>query len=140
MTIERMEDRHIAEIAEIEKACFEHPWSAEGLRAELGRGLFFAAVEDGTTVGYAGCQTVLDEGYITNVAVLPSFRRRGIAEQLLRELIRQAKGLSFLTLEVRSSNDAAAALYEKMGFQRVGVRKNFYSAPQENAVLMTRYL
>jgi len=55
-------------------------------------------------------------------------------------MISHAKGLSFLTLEVRESNVAAAALYEKMGFQRVGVRKNFYSAPQENAVLMTRYL
>lgn len=139
MTIERMEERHIEDIAAIEKACFRHPWSADGLREELGRGLFLAAVEDGMTVGYVGCQTVLDEGYITNVAVLPAFRRCGIAERLLRTLLERAEGLSFVTLEVRESNRPAAALYEKMGFSRVGVRKGFYTEPTEDAVLMTRY-
>lgn len=139
MTIERMEERHIEDIAAIEKACFRHPWSADGLREELGRGLFLAAVEDGVTVGYVGCQTVLDEGYITNVAVLPAFRRRGIAERLLGALLERAEGLSFVTLEVRESNQAAIALYEKMGFSRVGIRKGFYTEPTEDAVLMTRY-
>lgn len=139
MTIERMEERHIEDIAAIEKACFQHPWSADGLREELGRGLFLAAVEDGVTVGYVGCQTVLDEGYITNVAVLPEFRRRGIAERLLGALLQQAEGLSFVTLEVRESNQPAIALYEKMGFSRVGIRKGFYTEPTEDAVLMTRY-
>lgn len=139
MTIERMEERHIEDIAAIEKACFRHPWSADGLREELGRGHFLAAVEDGVTVGYVGCQTVLDEGYITNVAVLPAFRRRGIAERLLGALLERAEGLSFVTLEVRESNRPAAALYEKMGFLRVGVRKKFYTEPTEDAVLMTRY-
>lgn len=139
MTIERMEERHIEDIAAIEKACFRHPWSADGLREELGRGLFLAAVEDGVTVGYVGCQTVLDEGYITNIAVLPAFRRRGIAERLLGALLERAEGLSFVTLEVRESNRPAAVLYEKMGFLRVGVRKKFYTEPTEDAVLMTRY-
>ena len=140
MTVERMEERHIEGIAAIEKQCFRHPWSADGLREELGKGIFLAAVEDGTVAGYVGCQTVLDEGYITNVAVLPAFRRRGVAECLLGELVRQAEGLSFLTLEVRASNRPAAALYEKMGFSRVGVRPWFYTGPAEDAVLMTRYL
>lgn len=139
MTVERMEERHIEGIAAVEKACFRHPWSADGLREELGRGLFLAAVEGEAVVGYVGCQTVLDEGYITNVAVLPSCRRRGIAEALLRELLRQAEGLAFVTLEVRASNRPAAALYEKLGFARVGVRKGFYRDPAEDAVLMTRY-
>lgn len=139
MTIERMEERHIEGIAAIEKSCFRHPWSADGLREELGRGLFLAAVEDGVTVGYVGCQIVLDEGYITNIAVLPAFRRRGIAERLLGALLERAEGLSFVTLEVRESNRPAAALYEKMGFSRVGVRKGFYTEPTEDAVLMTRY-
>ena len=139
MTVERMEERHIEGIAAVEKACFRHPWSADGLREELGRGLFLAAVEGEAVVGYVGCQTVLDEGYITNVAVLPSCRRRGIAEALLRELLRQAEGLAFVTLGVRASNRPAAALYEKLGFARVGVRKGFYRDPAEDAVLMTRY-
>ncbi len=140
MTVERMEERHLAGIAAVERACFRRPWSEEGLREELGRGIFLAAVEKGSVIGYVGCQTVLDEGYITNVAVLPAFRRCGVAERLLRELIRQAEGFAFLTLEVRESNAAAAALYQKMGFSSVGVRKAFYVDPAEDAVLMTRYL
>lgn len=140
MTVETMAQRHIAGIAEIERQCFPEPWSEDALREELGKGLFLAAVEDGTVTGYVGCQTVLDEGYITNVAVLPAFRRRGVAERLLTALLGQAQGLAFVTLEVRASNAAAIALYEKLGFERAGVRRGFYRAPKEDAVLMTKYL
>ena len=89
--------------------------------------------------GYVGCQTVLDEGYITNVAVSPDFRRRGAARLLIAELIARAKekGLAFVTLEVRESNAPAIALYAGVGFAPVGTRKNFYSNPAENALLMT---
>ena len=84
---------------------------------------------------------LLDEGYITNVAVFPSCRRQGVAEALLHELLHRAdeKKLAFVTLEVRASNAPAIALYEKNGFQPVGVRKNYYSAPTEDGVLMTNY-
>ncbi len=140
MTVETMAQRHIAGIAEIERQCFPEPWSEDALREELGKGLFLAAVEDGTVTGYVGCQTVLDEGYITNVAVLPAFRRRGVAERLLTALLGQAQGLAFVTLEVRASNAAAIALYEKLGFERAGVRRGFYRAPKEDAVLMTKHL
>lgn len=134
-----MEPRHIADIAALERQCFAEPWSEAALREELGRGIFLAAVEDGTAVGYAGCQIVLDEGYITNVAVSPAFRRRGVAERLLTELLERARELAFVTLEVRASNAAAVALYEKLGFARVGVRRGFYRQPTEDALLMTRY-
>ena len=89
-----------------------------------------------------GCQTVLDEGYITNVAVSPDCRRQGIGRALIAELAERAKraGLAFVTLEVRASNTPAIALYEGAGFKPVGVRKNFYTAPSEDAVLMTLYL
>lgn len=137
-----MAERHLAALAAIEKACFHAPWSETMLREELGKGIFLVAERDGAAVGYVGCQTVLDEGYITNVAVSPDCRRQGVARALLDELKARAvqAGLSFVTLEVRASNAPAIALYEGAGFVRVGVRKNFYTAPTEDAVLMTLFL
>lgn len=142
MTIVPMAERHLAALAEIEKACFHAPWSESMLREELGKGIFLVAERDGQAVGYVGCQTVLDEGYITNVAVSPDARRQGIARTLIEKLTAEARaaGLAFVTLEVRASNAPAIALYEGAGFGRVGVRKNFYTAPTEDAVLMTLFL
>ena len=142
MTVVPMEERHLDTPAEIEKACFHAPWSADMLREELGKGIFLVAEQDGAVAGYVGCQTVLDEGYITNVAVSPDCRRQGIGRALIAELTERAKraGLAFVTLEARESNAPAITLYEGAGFRRVGVRKNFYTAPAEDAVLMTLFL
>ena len=142
MTVVPMEERHLDTLAEIEKVCFHAPWSADMLREELGKGFFLVAEQDGAAVGYVGCQTVLDEGYITNVAVSPACRRQGIGRALVGALASHARGqgLSFVTLEVRASNAPALALYEGAGFRRVGVRKNFYTARAEDAVLMTLFL
>ena len=142
MTDVPMEERHLDTLAEIEKACFHAPWSADMLREELGKGIFLVAEQDGAVAGYVGCQTVLDEGYITNVAVSPDCRRQGIGRALIAELTERAKraGLAFVTLEARESNAPAITLYEGAGFRRVGVRKNFYTAPAEDAVLMTLFL
>ncbi|MFR8735906.1 MAG: ribosomal protein S18-alanine N-acetyltransferase [Butyricicoccus sp.] len=139
MNIVVMQERHLAALAEIERACFHAPWSENMLREELGKGIFLVAEQDGRTAGYVGCQTVLDEGYITNVAVSPDFRRQGIARALIAELTAKAgeNKLAFVTLEVRESNAPAIALYTGAGFAPVGKRKNFYSNPTENAVLMT---
>ena len=82
---------------------------------------------------------VLDEGYINNVAVREEYRKQGIASALLDVFIRFGKAhqLAFLTLEVRASNAAAIALYQKHGFEQVGRRKNYYEDPKEDAILMT---
>lgn len=142
MTVVPMAERHLAALVEIEKACFHAPWSEAMLREELDKGIFLVAERDGQVVGYVGCQTVLDEGYITNVAVSPDCRRQGVGRALIAELVQRARaqGLSFVTLEARASNAPAIALYEGAGFVRVGVRKNFYTAPTEDAVLMTLFL
>ena len=137
-----MAERHLAGVASIERACFHAPWSENALREELGGdNLFLVAEREGEAVGYVGCQTVLDEGYITNVAVRPDCRRQGIAAALLAALRARAeeKGLSFVTLEVRASNAPAIALYEGAGYVPVGTRRNFYRQPTEDAVLMTCY-
>ena len=134
---------HLDQVAELERICFSAPWSRKMLAEELENdcAAFLVAEDaDGTVVGYAGLLVVLDEGYITNVAVKPELRRQGIASQLLEVFINFAKGnhLAFLTLEVRPSNTAAIVLYGRHGFRSTGRRKNYYEHPREDAVIMTR--
>ena len=101
---------------------------------------FLVAEDDeGNVIGYAGLNTVLDEGYINNIAVEEAARKHGVASALLDVFVRfAAVNLAFLTLEVRKSNAPAIGLYEKFGFQQVGIRKGFYSHPREDAIIMTR--
>lgn len=134
-------DRQIAEIAEIERQCFATPWTDDQIRNSDDSTVFFLAKAEGKTVGYGGMYTVLDEGYVTNIGVLPAWRRKGIGAKIVKQLIDFSveKHLDFLSLEVRVSNTAAITLYEKFGFERVGLRKNFYHAPKEDALIMTRY-
>ncbi len=136
-----MDRSHLSAVAAMERECFSAPWSADMLAEELyhdNASYIVAEAEDGTVLGYAGLQAVLDEGYITNVAVAPAFRRQGVADALVSAFCRFGKAkLAFLTLEVRASNAAAIALYEKHGFSPVGRRKNYYDHPTEDAVLMT---
>ena len=141
MKLVKMTENHIPQMAELEKICFSMPWSEDMIRSELENPscLYLAATDGDILVGYIGVQTVLDEGYINNVAVRPEYRRRGIASALISLLIEQGReiGLAFLTLEVRASNEAAIAVYEKLGFTPVGRRKNYYEKPREDAILMT---
>jgi ribosomal-protein-alanine acetyltransferase len=135
---------HIRQIEEIERDCFSRPWTAEQLKSQMrdAQHEFIAAVSDGRVLGYVGLMYVLDEGYISNVAVHPDARRQGIGDTLIDALAAKAAELelAFLTLEVRESNAPAIALYAKHGFHPVGKRKNYYDAPKEDAVLMTCYL
>lgn len=143
MTITDVKPCHLREIAEIENACFSLPWTFEQLEKQMSADncIFLAATnDDGALMGYIGLMFVLDEGYISNVAVSPNYRRRGVADALITELIeRTKKRLSFLTLEVRESNLAAIELYSKHGFEPVGKRKNYYDKPKEAALLMTLF-
>ena len=141
MTVEPMAAAHIAALAELEQLCFSEPWSADALRQELTNpcARFFAALCGGVPVGYIGCLVAAGEGDITNVAVHPEFRRRGIAGQLIDRLTEEARreGVTQIHLEVRASNTAAMALYEGRGFCPVGRRPRFYRRPTEDAVLYT---
>ena len=133
---------HLDEVAELERICFSVPWSRNMLAEELDNLLsaFLGALDEGgRVVGYAGVQIILDEGYITNVAVRPECRRQGIAAKLLQVFLDFAKAnrLAFLTLEVRASNYDAIALYGSRGFRSVGRRKNYYEHPKEDAIIMT---
>lgn len=138
MKIEKLSKKHLDDVWEIEKICFSSPWSREDLEKQINieTSHFLVAVEDGRAVGYMGLQIFSDEGYVTNVAVLPQYRQRGIAAMLINEQMKNQ--MDFITLEVRQSNTPAINLYTKMGFENVGVRPNFYSNPTENAIIMTR--
>ena len=134
---------HIPAIAKLERECFSRPWSERMLSEELENqcAAFLTAVDEtGEVLGYAGLLVAADEGYITNVAVFSQHRRQGIAAKLLQVFcdFAAAHHLAFLTLEVRPSNAAAIALYEKFGFQQAGLRKGFYQHPREDAIIMTR--
>lgn len=136
--------QHICDLEKIEHECFSVPWTEEQLIAELPdkRHIFIVAVENDEVLGYVGLMHILDEGYISNVAVASKARRRGIADMLIDELERRASELklAFMTLEVRESNEPAISLYTKHGFERVGLRKNYYTLPRENALLMTKWI
>ena len=134
---------HLDEVAELERICFSAPWSRNMLAEELNNALsaLLVALDDtGRVVGYAGVQVILDEGYITNVAVRPECRRQGIAGKLLDVFLNFAEGnkLAFLTLGVRESNHPAIILYGTRGFRSVGRRRNYYEHPREDAIIMTR--
>lgn len=144
MTVVPMTPSHIPSLAALELSCFSHPWSADGLAAELknASARFLVAEMDGVVVGYIGVHEVAGEGYIANLAVHEQYRRQGIASALLRAAEEGAasRGIAFLTLEVRVSNTAASAVYARNGYEIVGQRPRFYSAPTEDAVLMTKVL
>ena len=144
MIIEKMNATHVPQIAELEKLCFSDPWSEKSIETELSCRLsvWLVALEGEQVVGYVGSQTVIDESDMMNIAVHPDFRRRGIAEALVADLeaaLRQ-RGSRALTLEVRDSNASAIALYEKLGFSQVGLRKNYYRNPKEDARILRKEL
>ena len=136
---------HLDELERLERICFSRPWSRKMLAEELENACaaFLVAEEPETqrVLGYAGVLVMADEGYITNVAVFPEYRRQGIAAQIIKVFCDFAEGnhLAFLTLEVRPTNTAAIELYRSFGFEEVGRRKNYYDLPKEDALILTRY-
>lgn len=138
----RMED--IPALEALERQCFSVPWTGEQLIAQLpdGSHRFLVAERDGAILGYVGMMFVLDEGYISNVTTASTARRQGIGRELIKALLSEADKLelSFVTLEVRRSNEPAKALYSQQGFMPVGERRDYYQHPKEDAILMTKFL
>lgn len=137
-----MKQEHVAQVAEIEKQCFSSPWSENSIAGELHNPLsmWVVAVESDLVVGYVGSQSVLGEADMMNLAVMSSYRRRGIAKNLVMELERKLaeSGVHSLTLEVRVSNLPATTLYTDLGFVQVGRRPNYYAAPKEDALILRK--
>lgn len=141
MRIEAAKADDLAAIEAIETACFSDPWPKAVIEHRLDSFLV-AKTDSGDVMGYLSFSSVLDEGSIDNIAVAVACRRQGAADALMNAALDKARMLSlaFITLEVRASNTAAIALYQKHGYAEVGRRKNYYQAPREDAILMTRFL
>lgn len=134
---------NIDDLVSLEEKCFSTPWTKQMFLGDLKseHTCYFGAFNDkDDLIGYIGMWCMGDTGEITNVAVNPEYRKIGIASMLLEKLVEYGcnKGLEFLNLEVRESNIPAINLYEKFDFKRVGLRKNYYKNPMENALLMTK--
>ena len=137
-----MTQQHVPQIAELEKLCFSDPWSENSIASELNNRLscWLVALDGDSVVGYVGSQTVLGETDMMNIAVHPGYRKLGIATEMINALVctLREQGSKSLMLEVRASNEPAKALYEKMGFEAVGVRKNYYRNPKEDALILRK--
>ena len=143
MEIVKMNEAHVAFVAAIEKECFGmDAWSEKSVASELTNklSLWLVAVDGDRVVGYVGSQTVCDETDMMNVAVTADYRRQGLGEKLVLALVEELKamGSQCLTLEVRDSNTPARTLYEKLGFQQIGLRKNYYRNPREDAHILRK--
>ena len=129
------------DLAELEKLCFSEPWSEKSLTEEIDNpaACFLVAMQQDEVLGYGGMHTVLGESYVDNIAVFPEFRGHGVGRTLMAALIEKARenGGVFITLEVRTSNLPAIAMYRSLGFTEAGVRRNFYTEPREDALIFT---
>lgn len=135
----RMED--LDDIETIENLSFQTPWPRQAFVQELCDNNFaryFTVRDNGRAVAYGGMWLILDEAHITNIAVHPRYRGKGIGKALLKGMIDYgiSKGIKSFTLEVRESNYVAISLYNRLGFKRAGTRKEYYSDTREDAIIM----
>ncbi len=142
--IRHMTRQDIVQLAELEKQCFSDPWSLSAFEYELKNplSLWLVCVDDEKVMGYIGSQCVFPEADIMNIAVLPEYRKQGIAQSLLLRLISMLKeqGVTEISLEVRASNASAISLYEKLAFFQVGRRPGYYRHPKEDALIYRKEL
>ena len=137
--IREMRETDIAQVEAIEQEIFSVPWSEKSFLSACTtpENIYLVCLAGEEVAGYCGLWSVLGEGNITNMAVAEKYRRNGVAEALMKEMEERGrqKDVTIFFLEVRESNDAARRLYEKMGYEQIGVRKNFYEKPAENAII-----
>ena len=140
MEVRYMCEKDLEQVSEIEKEVFSIPWSLEAFQDSLllEHTIYLVAAEGDKVLGYCGMYHVMSEGEIVNVAVAPEFRRQQVAKKLLEFLFFESvkREIDNFFLEVRESNEPAIGLYESFGFEQVGIRKNFYEQPRENAIVM----
>jgi len=139
-----LKNEYIDSLIELENLCFSIPWTKQMFAQDVSKtdAYYVVALDGQKVVGYCGLYKVLDQADITNIAVHPDYRKKGLASLMLDNIIKYCTNctLSFITLEVRQSNQSAINLYKKYGFNEVGLRKNYYADNHENAILMTKYI
>jgi ribosomal-protein-alanine N-acetyltransferase len=144
LKIRKMRVEDLEKVLEIERKSFSNPWSRNAFLYEIESDVSYPWVVelDNEIVGYSIHWLIFDEAHLSNIAVDPAYRRRGIGKFILEKVVESAKkkGAKFLTLEVRISNSKAISLYTKMNFRVVGIRKNYYTNPVEDAFIMMKNL
>ena len=141
MKIVTMTAEHLGEVKALLDVCFgESAWSMDSLRSQMEKADSHCtvAIEQDSVIGFLAFEQVLDEGSIIEVAVAPDCRRKGIAKALITQAIQSADGSAAVFLEVRESNAPAVSLYEALGFEQIGERKDYYDRPKENAIIMRK--
>ncbi len=141
LTFRLLNKDDIEDLLKIEHESFTLPWTREAFQNEFTINQFavYVGLEDeGKLIGYCGAWIIIDEAHITNVAVLPQYRGKKLGEALMRKVMELAveREVKTMTLEVRVSNEVAQSLYRKLGFQDGGIRKNYYTDNQEDALVM----
>ena len=140
--IRPMEIKDIVQVAAIEKDIFSVPWSANSFieASQNENNIYLVCAQNDEVTGYCGLWTVLGEGDVTNVAVSKNHRGKGYGRALLKELENRGlvKDVRKYFLEVRQSNIIAFKLYLSLGYEKIGIRKNFYERPSEDAVIMSK--
>lgn len=135
-----LEEKYIDSILYIENISFSDPWSRDSMEKELINEFarYVVIKKENAVIGYGGMWLILDEGHITNIAVLPEYRGMGIGKIIVQSLIDICKNENIvaLTLEVRKSNEPAIKLYSKFDFIAEGIRKAYYSNNHEDAIIM----
>lgn len=143
MLIRNMTPEDLDEIDAIEQSCFSMPWSKKSMEESLKNpeNIYMVIEENGRIDGYLGAWCIVGEGQINNIAIRSEERKKGKGWKLLAAFLEEAacRKLTGITLEVRKSNAPAIALYEKAGFESAGIRRGFYDAPKEDAVIMWKY-
>lgn len=144
MIIRKMKLEDVPQVAAIERLCFSAPWNENMIisSCESRLSCWLIAEIDGCVAGYVGSEAVLDSADMMNIAVAPEYRKRGIAEALIKALVEhlQQRDIQFLLLEVRVSNAPAIALYNKLCFEQVGRRPRYYTNPREDALILRKEL
>lgn len=142
MEIVRLQKEHSEILAELEKLCFSRPWSQKAIEDEVNNpnAFFVTAVDEEKILGYGGMHCTHQECYIDNIAVFGHQRKKGVGTAIVKALVQEAqrRGAEYISLEVRPSNRPAVGLYTKLGFMEEGRRRNFYSDPTEDALILTR--
>ena len=141
MKIVTMTAEHLGEVKALLDVCFgESAWSMDSLRSQMEKADSHCtvAIEQDSVIGFLAFEQVLDEGSIIEVAVAPDCRRKGIAKALITQAIQDSDGPAAVFLEVRESNAPAVSLYEALGFEQIGERKDYYDRPKENAIIMRK--
>lgn len=142
MTFREMTVEDLEQVEAIDQDLFTDPWSKEGFLSFLMKDntMMFVVEEKGDLLGFSSLMYALDEGDVLNIGVRKDRQREGIGQFMMDSMMRMAAGIgvNIIHLEVRESNETAIRMYERLGFERDGIRKNYYQNPKENAILMTK--